>query len=334
MVSKTIQTAVKLYQDNLWKNPEALNYLTKARGLTEDTIREHQIGYASGHLATKAGIKEVGLSKDGRDFFEGYLTFPIIDNDIYFNIYGRSMVAAYVPHKTLPDIPKNCLYNSKALEKKGVIIVESPIDCLTLIQNKLNSCAIMGTKLSDNSIKRFAGIACYILFDRDSSGNLGANLLASKIFSTALKVCILKFPGKSGMKMDANLYFIKIKNATDRIKFLVKNAVPLKVAPFAYLNEKTTKKREEVPEDAVNIAEVGRMLFKNEHHVDKGGEIWVRCPHHKEGKEKNRSLWIGGGKNIWYCFGCLKGGGPVYLVTWHLGISFEEGRAWIAQRFM
>jgi len=331
-----IQTAAKLYQDNLWSSPEALNYLVKTRGLTEDIIREYQIGYATGHILSGTGsskMEDIGLVDGGQDFFEGYLTFPVVDNGVYINMYGRSMVDAFVPHKTLPGIPKNCLYNSEALNRKGAVIVESPIDCLTLIQNKLNSCAIMGTKLSDDSVNKFAGVACYILFDRDPSGKLGASSLAAKIFSVAAKVCIMDFPGKKITKMDANLYFMETGNATDRIKFLVKNSVPLKTAPFGFNNNKAKIKKEKTPEDFVPIAEVGRILFKDEHHVDKGDEIWVRCPHHKEGKENNRSLWIGGRKNIWYCFGCLKGGGPVYLVTWHLQVSFQAGREWISSRF-
>jgi len=338
MVNKAVQTASKLYQDNLWGCPEVLNYLTKSRGLTEETIREFQIGYASGHLVAETKsieAEEVGLTEKGQDFFEGYITFPVLDNGVYVNLYGRAMIDSYVVHKTLPKIPKNCLYNSKALEKNGVIIVESPIDCLTLVQNKLNSCAIMGTKLSDDSVKRFAGVACYVLFDRDPSGKLGADSLASKIFSVASKVCILQFPGKVKAKMDANLYFMRTGNATDRVKFLVKNSVPLKVAPFGnYIKGKAKKIWKDAPEDLVPIVEVGRKLFKDEHHVDKGDEIWVRCPHHKEGRETNRSLWIGGSKNIWYCFGCMKGGGPVYLVAWHLKVSFQVGREWIRQNVL
>jgi len=86
-------------------------------------------------------------------------------------------------------------------------------------------------------------------------------------------------------------------------------------------------------EDNIDVVAVGRIVFKNEHHVDKGDELWVRCPFHKEGKETNRSLWIGGKKNIWYCFGCQKGGGPIFLASWGQKIPLEEGKQWISERF-
>jgi len=340
MKSNLLKTVTKLYQDNLWQCPEALNYLTKDRGLSEEIIKEHELGYAMGQIVSttftgdtlQEAIDLGVIDKNRLDFFEGYITFPVVNNGGYTNLYGRTMVDKLVPHKTLPNLPKSGLYNSKALLRPGVVIVESPIDCLTLVQNKLNSCAVMGVKLPDDAIAKFTGVACYILFDRDPSGNLGAVNVASKIFHVASKVAIITFPGKSASKMDTNLFFATGKNPVERIQFLIKNSVPLKTAPFALRQEKTKKNLRNCAEDKVPIAGVGRVLFQNEHFVDKGDELWVRCPHHKEGKERNRSLWVGGKKNIWYCFGCQKGGGPIYLVSWHLKISIEEARAWIAEK--
>ena len=342
MMNKMLNQACNKYEQSLWQSAEALNYLVKERGLTEGIIKDNHLGYAKGNLvqnelsSQNSEYLDLGIVTSlSQDFFEGYITFPIIENDKYVNIYGRGLGDVFPTHKTLPNIPKDYLYNSNALSKKGVVIVESPIDCLTLLQNGFNSCAIMGTKFSINAVYKFKGMTCYILFDKDSSGEYGAELLASKLFKVASKVCILEFPGKPGVKLDANLYFARTKTAPERLKFLIKNAQPLKVAPFPLREEKKEKKEiRDWAEDKVSVVEVGRKLFKNEVHIDKGTELWVRCPHHKEGNEKNKSLWVGGKNNIFYCFGCQRGGGPIVFVSWHLKLSFDKSREWIKNNIL
>ena len=56
------------------------------------------------------------------------------------------------------------------------------------------------------------------------------------------------------------------------------------------------------------IKETGHLIVGHNYEgihiidIDKGSEMWVRCPHHKQGTEKDRSLWVGGNnKNIFYC---------------------------------
>lgn len=337
------------YQDNLWKCPRILNYLVFTRGLKEETIKKYRLGYSNNSLQLSNNLiedaKNIGvIKKNNTEFFNNYITFPIFEQDIYYNIYGRASFVDLIPHKTLPDIPKDHLYNQEALKVMNeIIIVESPIDCLTLQQYEFNSCAVMGTKLSNQNLEKFKNKKCYILFDRDAAGNLGSKKVASQIFKIVDEVHLLYFPAKSDIKIDVNSYFLKYGiNAKSDLKFWIKISEALKASPFAiFKNKKTIKKnRAATPkiEDSrlkmIKITEVGRKLFENKYFIDRGEELWVKCPFHKNGYENNKSLWIGGKKNIWYCFGCLKGGDVIGLVSWFYKISLDNAKQWLIKNFL
>ena len=110
---------------------------------------------------------------------------------------------------------------------------------------------------------------------------------------------------------------MRVKAAPERIKFLIKQAKPVD-KKFVL---KVIKHGNTVEEDKIDIVKVGEELFKNEDYIKKSNGLWIRCSRHSEGTEQNRSLWVGGNKNIFTCFGCSVGGGPVRMVSWWLGVS-------------
>lgn len=326
----------ELYSNNLWSSPLALNYLVNERGLSESIIHKFKLGFAKGNLVAKAAKEEGWLDKaieynvvnwNMTDFFEGYITIPVFYKDDYYNITGRGLLNISPPHKTIPGVHKDGVFNEQALEKSAVIIVEGPIDAMTLVQHGLNSCAVLGIRTNFNIVPKFKNKICYILFDGDSSGKLGADKLAKKLVPVAKRVSILNFPGDKFVKVDANSYFLTVKNAANRIIFLAKNSVAISNCEFGVKTEKT-KKIAGDPHDKLDIVVVGKKLFSG--YTDKGsGGIWVSCPIHKEGNESNKSLWVGGRNNMFYCFGCDVGGGPIKLVSWSLGISMNDAVQWL-----
>jgi len=334
--TQVLKNTSDIYHENIWVSPLALNYLINERGLTEQSIERFRLGFAKGNLVNKIAKSEKWLAEaislgivkyNSVDFFEGYITIPIFHNGLYENIYSRNLTNKQAtPHKTLPNIPKNTVYNLVD-SVNSVIIVESPLDAITLQQHGFNSCAVLGIKLSQPAINSFHNKICYILFDSDSSGKTGANNLAKKLAPVAKNVYIVKFP-TSQVKMDANLYFRTNKNAKDRLIFLLKNSAPINFREFGGIRKKTKKNLIACAEDQVDIVVVGRELFDD--YIEKGNGIWVNCPIHKGGNESNKSLLIGG-KNMFYCFGCNVGGGPVKLVSWVKGISREEAKLWIQE---
>ncbi len=333
---EVLEKVVNLYQENLWKNPEALNYLIDQRGLKEDILKRYKVGYASGNLLSNTDLgfdfSNSGLITDYGDFFDGFIVFPAFINDHYYNLIGRNLEANGRSNHLI-RYGKEVVYNLEGLSKGSIILTESAIDTLTLIQAKLNACGVMGVKLSDESVPMFRDKICFILFDKDPSGYTGGYKAAEKLIRVAKRVYVIEFPNKTGTKVDVNSYFQRIKNPEKRIVYIMKNSRPISPAQFTLKEWKRTKKNN-FEEDKVDIVKIGRELFKENYYVDKGHELWVRCPHHKQGGETAPSLWIGGNKNIFNCFGCQQGGGPIKLVAWHLEMSFPDARDYIREKFM
>ena len=64
------------------------------------------------------------------------------------------------------------------------------------------------------------------------------------------------------------------------------------------------------------LVEAGGVVLK------KAGKDWLgRCPFHEDA---DASLVVSPGKNLWHCFGCQIGGGPIDWVIKHRGVSFRH----------
>ncbi|MCK9369400.1 CHC2 zinc finger domain-containing protein [Candidatus Dojkabacteria bacterium] len=340
---KLFEIAAEKYKATLWENAEAMNYLVKERGLSTDVIDQFNLGLCSGQISELAkGDKDIeeaaikaSLIIGERDALEGYIVFPIYSNSTIMSFYGRNFNSPSTkPHMLLKDTNKSVLYNQAALSENAVVVNESPIDALTLVQHGFNALSVMGSCVSKESVKLFAGKTVYILFDNDSAGASGSEKTADRLLGTAKSIHILSFGCKYAEKVDVNSYFIGVANAVDRIKFMVKFSSPISKTPIPKKEKRKIKKVKNIEriEDDISIVEIGKLLFGDYKMIGEN-EMWVRCPHHKEGTEKNFSLKIGGNKNIFYCFGCNTGGGPISLVKWHFGISFIEALKWFKEHY-
>lgn len=336
--SETIKFASEVYRQNLWKNADVVNYLVTQRKLSKDSLESFRVGYADKRILSRvaseqgneANVRSLQLVGSDYDFFDGYITFPVFKNDTYYNINGRAFKENPIPHKTITDIPKIMPFNPAALDKTSVIIVESPIDAITLVQHGFNSTAILSVNVTPEMVKLFDGLSCYILLDSDDSGRRGSHKLCQKLWGVAKKIYDVEFPGNLVKKEDANSYFSRNSEAVGRMKFLLKNCWPISERPFTYKPKHQTKKIKEL-DLQVDIVELGREIFSDHYTIDKGKELWVRCPKHKAGTEVNPSLRIGGKKNIFYCHGCVEGGGPIHLVHWFYEMNWEEAEAWLKE---
>lgn len=335
-MNELLSKAVDLYEKRLWSNPSVLNYLTKERGLLPQTIKQFKIGYCNNDL-TNTGTpgNSHKLVSDYGDYFNGYITFPILKKGEPISMYGRGFSTERSPHLNYRDLDKSFPYNGDALEKSGyVIVVESPIDAITLQQAGYSSIALLGSSMVDDSVELFKGKVVYLLFDTDDAGAIGEAKVSTKLYPVAKEVHILKIPGKIGIKQDANSFFLRVASAKARIKLLMENSDPISEPVFLdKIYKEKNKKIKNEKADSIDIKKVAEELLGHDYKVDNSG-WWYICPHHKEGTETYPSLWVGGNKNIFSCFGCNEGGGPIYFVKWHLGITFEEARKWLEERFL
>jgi len=67
---------------------------------------------------------------------------------------------------------------------------------------------------------------------------------------------------------------------------------------------------------------VQRLVEASGVELKKSGKDWLGlCPFHADGEP---SLVVSPGKNLWHCFGCQIGGGPIDWVMKHKGVSFRH----------
>ena len=184
--------ASRLYEEQLWTNPEAqksLEYL-KIRGFSEDSIRQWELGYAPNQWEfTKNALEErlrdkfpnqdtkeiilmsgiCGESVEGRvyDRFRNRIIFPVTDDKGQIvGFAGRVAPDNPSPAKYLnsPETPiykkSNILYGfpeaEKAIKELGkVIVFEGYTDVILAHQNEIyNTVASMGTSFTREQIEK------------------------------------------------------------------------------------------------------------------------------------------------------------------------------------
>jgi 5S rRNA maturation endonuclease (ribonuclease M5) len=134
------------YHKKLYENRQAMDYLTNTRKINTGLILRFKIGFADGSLMTiisngqKEACKALGILKTtdkGRvwEFFAGCLTFPITDEPgTTVHLYGRKADhAAKHPHLYLSGSHKSVFNRKASRVYDTIIIVESILDCLSLI---------------------------------------------------------------------------------------------------------------------------------------------------------------------------------------------------------
>lgn len=143
--SEILEAATAYYEDQLKKNPAAIDYL-RGRGFADETIIQFRVGYADGRLRKYLqgkgfaldDIEGTGLVEKGKDFLYQRLTFPYTRRGRVITIRGRRF-------PDCPDKPGKCmglrnhplhLFNIDALRKpSGLILVcEGETDTLSAVQ--------------------------------------------------------------------------------------------------------------------------------------------------------------------------------------------------------
>lgn len=203
----------------------AIQYLD-SRGIHDEELINHlKIGYAPkgglyNHLLSSGINKEQmldsGLIKKGEygyyDFFRNRVIFPILDTSgNIVSITSRATDNQTVKHLHLKgDI--QYLYNEIAIKTSPLIIVEGISDCLSLLQEGFNACAIYGTcGLSDILIQKLSihNPKVFIAFDMDSNqaGQRGARKAITNLLNNDIETYLVKLPFTGKDKIDINDLF-------------------------------------------------------------------------------------------------------------------------------
>ena len=194
-----LKSATKFYHEYLLKTEKAKRYLL-ARGLTPETIKKWQIGFApersnllvtilskqgfSGQDLVKCGLmkKQEKTGKLVSRFFNRIM-FPIHDEQKRVVAYGARVMDDSLPKYV--NSPETLLYNKSKLlfgfanskneirAEKSMLVVEGYFDVIQLYQAGIKTAvAPCGTALTEqqlNIVKRYTDVL-YLAFDSDQAG--------------------------------------------------------------------------------------------------------------------------------------------------------------------
>lgn len=308
-----------------------LKYLMEKRQLSRKTLRHFKIGYSFENVGywlgkqffSKEELMDSDMFYDNyladhlTDVFDKLITIPVMKNGSTINFTGRYVNSDWIAAQALaPHKHRSggfyCAYNEDCLKDSHyVIIVESPIDTMTLWQNSLDAIATFGINgLNGETALQLRNKRIYICYDRDSngSGQRGAKRLGDMLGRLSIDSYIMKLPqGKE--KMDVNSFFSKY----DRDDFIE----IMKDTPLYYPEIKEQAKYSE--REGVEIERIIRKYFKKPKSVNRG--YMVPCPYHNE---KKPSLHAYTDTNEFYCYGCGHAGKALQLL---IQLELQHGHA-------
>lgn len=196
--SLILEEAAKFYHDCLADNMDAIRWLRHERGLTIQTIQEHQIGWAGSkgskglyrHLRDlgfrTTDIKATGLVVDDRvnaelvDFLRDSVTIPYHSAGNVVMIRGKQIGGKYLT----PPGQKTRLYNSDCTwGAEEIVITEGELDALVVSQLGFATVGVPGANTWQNHWDDYFIDAkrVYLVFDNDEAGKTGAAKVQSRL---------------------------------------------------------------------------------------------------------------------------------------------------------
>ena len=203
-------TALGFYSESLKKNEKAMDYLTKVRGLSPESIQHFKIGCTNGvplvsYLKSKCFTdKEIiesglGVKRNGeiKDFFFKRIMFPIIRNGRVLGFTGRvtgDEEPKYLNTSATPIFrKKEILYgiDPVAIKTAGyAIVVEGQLDVIMAHQcGYSNTCAPMGTSFGEEHVKTLKKYTNWaiVIYDGDKAGIIAAQRTAKICFDGKMR---------------------------------------------------------------------------------------------------------------------------------------------------
>lgn len=230
------------YQERLWKNPQALDYL-KRRGLDDEALLKRlRIGFADRSLGLtlphknrkdgadiRARLTRLGIYREsGHEHLNGCIIVPVSNAaGEVTELYGRRLDdggKSGIKHLYLPG-PHVGIFHREALQHEEVILCEALIDALTFLAAGFdNVTSIYGTEgfteelfeaLKTGRVRRVK-----LAYDADEAGERAATRDAEKLRAVGIEVHRVKFP----WGMDANEYAKKVQPAAQSLRLVVNGA--------------------------------------------------------------------------------------------------------------
>ena len=224
-------SAVKYYQDKLYENITAYQYLTDVRGLTDDTIKSSYLGWADGGLLTHLiacgyeleDIQNTGLiNQFGSDFLQDKIIIPYFEYGEAVSLRGKEIGGKYL---SLPGSKARIYGIDRVRGEQTVLLSAGEFDSLVLTQLGYAAAGVPGENIwkqewtpEFDEAKRV-----FILFDNDSAGKAGAEKLATRL---GPKSRVVEMPeARVGQKkIDVSEWYVNHGKLKEDFDFLLSKA--------------------------------------------------------------------------------------------------------------
>ena len=238
---------------------EAKDYLINERKLTEDIIKEFNIGLALkdnklNKVLTSKGYSEkeildmsLGVKSDNEliDMFRNRITFPITSDKgeiIAYSarIFHNEDASKYINSKESIIFKKGSIFYNydkcrlEALKTKTVIIVEGQMDAIRVYSSGIkNVIATMGTALTSEHIKLLKRLnsKVILMMDNDDAGEKSTLSNGEALIKEGIDVSVVRLSGEK----DPDSYIIK--NGVESFTNLIKNAITFFDFKLKYLKK-------------------------------------------------------------------------------------------------
>jgi len=217
--------AMQYYHESLYSSEgaDALNYL-KERGVTENLISEHKLGYSPGdplilyNRLSKLGfadedIMESGIFSKGKggiqDRFASRLIIPLIDLDKKTVGFAARTLSENKDTAKYINSPESLTYHKGSFlyglhtavrhiqRSKYLIIVEGYFDLITLNSiNIFNVAATCGTALTQSHIKQIKRFCkdVVLCFDGDRAGRAAVYKASRVLLPAGINIFVIRLP--------------------------------------------------------------------------------------------------------------------------------------------
>ncbi len=296
----------KIFVNNLNSNLgiKAKNYLINDRHLSEEIIKEFNIGLALSDnnlnkILTNKGysnkeIIDMSLASSNEygllDLFRSRITFPICNSEgkvIAYSarIYQNEDTSKYINSRESVIFKKGyTFYNYdkcrlEALKTKSVILVEGQMDAIRVYSSGIkNVIASMGTALTSNhiSLLKKLNAKVILMMDNDNAGEKSTILNGEELVKNNIEVSVVRLTGEK----DPDSYILKY--GVDAFKDALKGEISFFDFKLRYLKkDKNLNKADELAEyinkiiDELNKSndEILKTITINkiseEYHIDK-----------------------------------------------------------------
>lgn len=247
--------AAAYYQHSLLKNPRALEYVFKKRGLTKQTVADFRIGYAPEQgsalvkfLArkgfSKKDLADAGLTnRFGSDLFRGRMMVPLLDEGGQaIGFTGRIIVDDPEAPKYL-NTPATLLYDKSrhifgfSQAKEAIrtsdysVLVEGNLDVVSSHQAGVKAVvATAGTALTERQFRTLKRLSSQVrlAFDGDKAGVAATERAIPIASSLGISLSVVTLPGEAKdpdelIQQDVALWMGAIEAAEPAVDWVVRH---------------------------------------------------------------------------------------------------------------